>query len=486
MTSSAKNTGKLPRPPVVVVLGHVDHGKTTLLDYIRKTNIAAREAGGITQSTAAYEIEHNGKKLTFIDTPGHEAFTAMRSRGASAADLAILVIAADDGVKPQTEESIKILQASATPFIVAINKIDKNNADIERAKRDLSEHGVLLEGMGGSISFQEISAKTGEGIPELLDLLLLAAAMEELNFNPSAPASGVVIETHRTKERGNKVIVIVKDGTLRLGDTIAAGAASGKVKILENFLGQSVKELTPSAPAIIIGFEELPSVGESFTDIPSTPTPAASLSPANRSHTSPDENTVPLIVKADSAGSLEAIVQIISALSVPEGVPRPLILERGLGDVTDSDIKQAAAAKAIVVAFNVKTAKSADNLARSYHLKIISSRIIYEIIKSVEDHIALSFKESVTPPSLEVLAVFNQNGNSKKTIGGRVISGAIRSGSRFELHRGEETITRGRVLSLEQNKQEVSSVESGKECGLVVDLPAEVSVSVGDSLVIIQ
>lgn len=469
---------------MVVILGHVDHGKTTLLDYIRKTNIAAREAGGITQSTAAYEIEHNGKLLTFIDTPGHEAFTAMRSRGASAADLAVLVIAADDGVKPQTEESIKILQDSATPFIVAINKIDKNNADLERAKRDLSEHGVLLEGMGGNISFQEISAKTGQGVPELLDLLLLAAEMEELTYNPSIPASGVVIETQRTKERGNKVIVIVKDGTLRLGDTIAAGRASGKVKILENFLGQSVKELIPSAPAIIIGFEELPSVGETFTDLLTTP--SAPLPSANHSRVSSAENSVPLIVKADSAGSLEAIVQIISALSVPEGAPRPLILERGLGDITDSDIKQASTTGAVIVAFNVKTAKSADNLSRSYHLKIISSSIIYEIIKSIEDHIASSFKESVTPPSLEVLAIFNQNGGSKKTIGGRVISGAIRSGSRFELHRGEETLTRGRVLSLEQNKQEVTSVDSGKECGLVVDLPAEVSVVVGDSLVIIS
>ncbi len=237
------------RPPIVVVMGHVDHGKTTLLDYIRKANIAAREAGGITQATAAYEIEHRSsgapaaepaRKITFIDTPGHEAFTAMRSRGAQVADLAILVVAADEGVKPQTKEAIEIIENSKTPFIVAINKVDKTGGNLDKARNDLMAAGVLLEGYGGQVSYHAVSAKTGEGVDELLDLILLAADIENLTYDPSLAASGFVLEAKRDPKRGIEATVIVKNGTLTRGDTIATHTASGKVKILEDFLGKTV------------------------------------------------------------------------------------------------------------------------------------------------------------------------------------------------------------------------------------------------------
>ena len=255
---------KKQRPPIVVVMGHVDHGKTTLLDYIRKTSVAAREAGGITQAVGAYEIERDGRKITFIDTPGHEAFSAMRSRGAQAADLAILVVAADEGVKPQTKEAIKILEDAKTPFIVAINKIDKTAGNIEKAKNDLMGVNVFLEGYGGQTSYQGISAKTGEGVEGLLDLVLLVADVEDLSYDPSAPATGYIVEASRDPRRGIAVSVIIRNGTLHRGDKVRTPSAMGKVKILEDFSGKTAESLEPSAPAVVIGFEDLPLIGEEF------------------------------------------------------------------------------------------------------------------------------------------------------------------------------------------------------------------------------
>jgi len=274
---------KSRRSPIVVVMGHVDHGKTSLLDYIRKTNVVSREAGGITQSIGAYEIIHypggsesqnnadktrtnaeRGKRITFIDTPGHEAFSKMRSRGARVADLAILVVAADEGVKPQTTESIKTLLETKTTFVVAITKIDKPNADIDKVKNELTSAGVLLEGYGGSVSCEPISAKSGDHVNELLDLLLLASEMEDLSYDPAAPAEGIVLESKMDKRRGLEATVIVKNGTLRQGEPIATQSGKGKIKILEDFAGKAQKELVPSAPALVIGFSELPQAGERF------------------------------------------------------------------------------------------------------------------------------------------------------------------------------------------------------------------------------
>ncbi|MDE2001411.1 MAG: GTP-binding protein, partial [Patescibacteria group bacterium] len=326
------------RPPVVVVVGHVDHGKTSLLDYIRKTTVAAKEAGGITQSVGAYEIEYNNRKVTFIDTPGHEAFSKMRVRGAHVADVAILVVAADDGVKPQTKEALKALTDSQTPFVVALTKIDKSTADVEKAKGDLAANGVFLEGYGGNVSFQGVSSKTGEGIGELLDLILLTADVEDLSYNPDANASGMILEAKRDSKRGNTVTVILKDGTLRRGDMIATPSAKGKVKILENFLGESVAELKPSSPAVIMGFEELPAVGEAFAagKLPQETLDAVvkKMSPRVTGSKAKDDQTVRVILKADSAGSLEALNDLLLQIPIMKD-QRLEVIGQSVGEVTD-------------------------------------------------------------------------------------------------------------------------------------------------------
>ncbi len=259
-------SGGVSRPPIVAVMGHIDHGKTTLLDHIRQTNVAGKEAGGITQSIGAYEISHKGKKITFIDTPGHEAFSKMRERGAQAADLAILVVAADDGVKPQTKEALKAIRQANISFVVAINKIDKNNADIDRVKSDLRDNEVFLEGDGGDISWQAISAKKGEGVEELLDLILLVAEVADLKYDPAATPTGVILTARMDSRRGLTVSAVLRDGTLERNQKIITATAGGRIKILENFLGENSPTLTPSAPVLIMGFEQLQQIGEIFFD----------------------------------------------------------------------------------------------------------------------------------------------------------------------------------------------------------------------------
>ena len=481
----ATENEKPTRSPIVVVMGHVDHGKTSLLDYIKKTNVTAKEAGGITQSIGAYEVVHppvGGRRLTFIDTPGHEAFSKMRSRGAKVADLAVLVVAADDGVKPQTKEAIRALKEAETTFVVAINKIDKNNADIERAKNELLQNEVLLEGYGGDVSFGLISAKTGEGVNELLDLLLLAADFEDLSYSPAAPARGIVIESKLDRRRGNEVMIVLKEGTLRSGEEIATETASGKVKILETFLGERVSELKPSSPAVIIGFESLPSVGEEFIagaeaikkDIhkaEAKPTSSAKRGDANK-----DELALRLIIKADVQGSLEVITDIVSALPQPEVKIR--IMESRVGDITDGDVKQAIANSASIFGFRVGPTKAAEYLATANGVKIHSAEIIYDLVRIIEEEVN-NLKSPKPLGVLEVLALFNQK-SEKQLIGGKVVEGMIKIKAVMEVQRGETVMGRGRVLSLRQAKKEVTIVEAGKECGFIFDSP--VKIEVGDRL----
>jgi translation initiation factor IF-2 len=474
-----------PRPPIVVVMGHVDHGKTTLLDRIRKTNIAAREAGGITQSIGAYEIEHNGKKITFIDTPGHEAFIKMRARGAKIADLAILVVAADEGVKPQTQESIKILQETKTPYLVAITKTDKPNADIERTKQELTAAGVLLEGYGGKISYEAVSAKTGDKINELLDLLLLAAELENLTYDPQKPAAGYILEARLDPRRGMEASVIVKDGILRQGQPIATPSGKGKIKILENFLGKAVKELAPSAPGLVLGWEELPQVGEEFitgeaANIDLAKRPPVALRTKEPSPTEVvevKEEGQNIILKAVDAGSLEALAGIIRAMAAE----KPLkIVSQSIGDVTDGDVKFAIAAGSKIIAFKSRVDKSARTLAENNKVKIIASGIIYELVKAVEE--LLTQKEAEVAGELEVLAVFNQNKPERQLIGGRVTRGAIKNKAAFEILRDRATLGKGKILNLQSMKKDVTEVEAGKEAGLLVN--SQILIQVGDKLII--
>lgn len=468
------------RPPVVVVMGHVDHGKTTLLDYIRKTNIAAREAGGITQSIGAYEIEHSSKKITFIDTPGHEAFSKMRMRGAHAADLAIIVVAADDGVKPQTKEALQIAKDSKTPFIVAINKVDKNNADIERTKKGLAANGVLLEGYGGDVSWQGISAKTGEGVDELLDLVLLATDVLGLTYDPASRAEGVVIEAKLDRRRGNEVSVVVLNGTLREGDEIVAGSAAGKVKVLENFAGERAKELVPSAPALVLGFEKLPQVGDVFAagkvDLVEIRMEEDARRPAPRPEKG-EKPALPLILKADYAGTLEALAELIRA--IPERDIVPDVITEGVGDIGDNDVQLAVSTGASIIGFRVKVGKGAARLAEAQGVRIVTSNVIYELIKTVEEALVKG-KAPVAGAELEVLAVFSRKGN-KQVIGGKVIQGTLKNRSQVEVVRKESVLGRGKILNLQLQKRDVSEVEEGNECGLLFD--SGVSVQVGDRLV---
>jgi len=479
---------KVPRPPVVVVMGHVDHGKTTLLDYIRKTNVAAREEGGITQSIGAYEITHSStgsgqaRKITFIDTPGHEAFSKMRMRGAHVADLAIVVVAADDGVKPQTKEVLQILEETKTPFVVAVNKIDKTNADIERAKKDLAAQGVLLEGYGGDVSWQGISAKTGEGVDELLDLILLATDLEGLTHDPSAVARGVVIEAKLDRRRGNEVSVIILDGTLRMGDEIVAGSAAGKVKVLENFAGARVTELVPSSPALILGFEKLPQVGDTFmagkVDLIEIKVKEEAKRTASRPAGGTGEKpALPLILKADYVGTLEALSELVKNLPEHEIVPD--VVAEGVGDVGDNDVQLAISTGAAIIGFRVKVGKGAERLAEAQGVRIVTSNIIYELIKTVEEALVAG-KAPVAGGELEVLAVFSQKGN-KQIIGGKVVQGVIKNRAQLEVMRKEAVLGRGKVLNLQTQKQDVNEAEEGKECGLLFD--SGVTVQVGDHLV---
>jgi len=500
------------RPPVVVVMGHVDHGKTTFLDYVRKmsfeaaakakadgskknlnsrlTSVAEREAGGITQAVGAYEIIHNNRKITFIDTPGHEAFSAMRSRGALIADLAILIVAADEGVKPQTKEAIKILEETKTPFIVAINKIDRVNGNLEKAKNDLLSAGVLLEGLGGQISYHGISAKTGEGIDELLDLILLSADVEGFKYNPQACGSGYILEVRRDSRRGIEVTAIVKNGTLKKGDNIFTSSSNGVVKILEDFTGDQVESISPSAPAIIIGFETLPNIGDEFFagdkkgDIYEKRDDKSKLvDETSKNQTMKKVGWASFILKASDSGSLEALSMIIGSIAI-EKRKNINIIEGSVGDVTDSDVRKASATSAVIVAFKNRIEKSAQNLIESQHIQVISSNIIYDIKKEIEDYL-LSEGSASTSGALEVLAVFNQKNLSKQLIGGLVTSGIFRAKSSFEIFKNiesREPIGTGKILTLRENKTEINQAEKGKEIGVFAS--CQIKIEVGYILVV--
>ncbi|MBI4094308.1 MAG: GTP-binding protein [Candidatus Liptonbacteria bacterium] len=487
MTGQARNAS--PRPPVVVVMGHVDHGKTTLLDYIRKTNVAEREAGAITQAIRAYEIEHRtsnaerAHNITFIDTPGHEAFSKMRATGATVADLAILVVAADESVKPQTLEAIKILHESKIPFVVAITKVDKPGANVEKTRNELAAAGVLLEGYGGQVPYHGVSSKTGEGINELLDLVLLAAEVEGLIYDPAAPASGFILEAHMDSRRGLNATVIVKDGVLCEGVEMHTRSAHGKVKILENFLGERVTELRPSAPALIFGFEALPRVGEHFSADPARlgePAPVAEgIRPPAKlppQEAAKETEEVRLILKAADAGSLEALSLTIRALKTEKPV---VVVAESLGDISDGDVKLAIASGARVAGFKVKVAAGAKNLARAHGVVLITSAVIYELVRSIEDMLAASGEEAAAG-ELEVLAVFSRAKAGKQTVGGKVTKGMVRNKAAFAVKRGETVAGKGRVLSLQSQKKGVHEVREGNEAGLAVH--ASVMIEKGDLL----
>ena len=400
---TAVPTGRQARPPIIVVMGHIDHGKTTLLDQIRKTNVAAGEAGGITQHIGAYEVLHKSvsgqmNKITFLDTPGHEAFTKMRSRGAKIADIAILVVAADDGVKPQTKEALAIIKENKMPFLVAINKIDKTGADIDRVKSELAKEEVYLEGLGGSVPVCEIAAKEGRGVGELLEMILLMAELEGLKGDPAKFAEGVVIESHLDKKRGNTSTLLVREGTLKKGEYVLAGESITKIRILENFTGKAVGEAGLSTPVVIVGFDKLPQIGSEFKAYYSqkeaveearkfkevfAPSSKSDL-PGKSDFFSGAKVVLGIVIKSDVQGSGEAIRHEIEKLKSEKIEVKYLRIEAG--DVSLDDVKLASSAKnPMIVAFKTGVSQDARDLAERAGVPITGFQIIYEIAQFVKE-----------------------------------------------------------------------------------------------------
>jgi len=478
------------RAPVICVMGHVDHGKTSLLDAIRKTNVTDKEAGGITQHIGAYTVKANDRKITFLDTPGHEAFTAMRMRGANATDIAILVVAADDGVMPQTIEAINHAKAAGIEIIVAVNKIDKPSANIERVKQELTEYELISEDWGGSTIFVPVSAKTGEGIPDLLDMVLLTADVLELKANPKRKARGLVIEAELDKGRGPVATILVQKGTLKVGDFISAGASHGKVRAMIDDKGRRVKEAGPSTPVEILGLNDVPNAGEVFIaheNDKTAKTFADTFISENKvkkleetkSKMSLDDlfsqiqegnlKELNLIVKADVQGSVEAVKQSLTKLSNEEVVVK--CIHGGVGAITESDVTLAAASSAIVIGFNVRVDVTAKETAEREGVDVRLYKVIYQAIEDVEaamkGMLDPVFEEKVIGHA-EVRQIFKASAVGN-IAGSYVLDGEFKRGCKVRITREGEQIYEGELASLKRFKDDVKEVRSGFECGLVFD-----------------
>jgi len=478
-----------PRPPVVTIMGHVDHGKTSLLDAIRQTNVTAQEAGGITQHIGAYQVEINERKITFLDTPGHEAFTAMRARGAQATDIAILVVAADDGVMPQTVEALNHAKDANVPIIVAINKIDKPGANPDRIKQELTEYGLVAEEWGGDTIFVQVSAKQRIGIENLLEMILLVADIKGLKANPNRPAKGIIIEAKLDKGRGPVATVLVQNGTLEMGDSIIAGAAAGKVRALINDKGKRVKKATPSTPVEVIGFDELPEAGDILNVVPEERL-ARQLADKRMQYKREVElqqsqkvtlndlfskikegtlKEVKIIIKADVQGSVEAIRQSLEKLSNDE--VKVKVIHGGVGGIGEGDVMLAAASNAIVVGFNVRPDPMAKRIAEKENVDVRLYRIIYNIIddvkKAMEGMLEPEFKEVVNGRA-EIRAVYKvpKVGN---VAGCYVVDGKINRNNEIRLIRDNIVIHEGKIGSLKRFKDDVREVSEGFECGIGIE-----------------
>ena len=482
-----KEEDLVERPPVVTIMGHVDHGKTTLLDMIRKSNVALGEAGGITQAIGAYSVKCNGKKITFIDTPGHAAFTEMRARGASITDIVIIIVAADDGVMPQTKEAIDHAKAAGVPIIVAINKIDKPEANIERVMTGLVENGLTPEEWGGDVIVNKISAATGEGVPELLENILLVAEMQEYKANPSRYASGVVVESKKNSKVGSVATLLIQNGTLRLGDPIVVGTIYGKVRTLKNDLGQNIVEALPSTPVEVTGLSDVPNAGDKFMAFESEK--QAKHIAEERSLRAREKDTnfsgmsledlfgriqegvkeINVVLKADVNGSLEAVRGALEKIDV-EGV-RINIIRGAVGGITESDIVLARASDAIIIGFNVRPGSKIMEYAKEKGVDIRLYNIIYKLLEEVESamkgKLEPVFEERVVGEAVvRKLFKFSKVG----TIAGcYVTSGSIKRGAKVRLIRDGIVVYDGSINSLAREKDQVKEVKNGFECGITIE-----------------
>src|SRR3990167_8887668 len=461
------------RPPVVTILGHVDHGKTTLLDFIRKANVAAKEAGGITQHTSAYQVDIGGKKITFIDTPGHAAFSAMRSRGAAVNDISILVVAADDGVMPQTKESISHIKASSTPMIVAINKMDTAGANIERVKKGLATEGVLVEGYGGDVVAVPLSAKTGEGVKELLEMILLVADLEELKDESKEDLEAVVIDSSLDRFKGPSALVLVKKGILKLGDQVFVGTTGGKVKSLISTAGERLKEAGPSTTVEVLGLSATPAVGEVMKIGTASPKQAVERQERNPFEQAQSKE-IRLILKADTAGSLEAIEAAISSFETSTGKVK--IVHRETGEVNDSDIALATATKALVVAFNVSVSKTIGALAKEDKVLIRHYNLIYELLDELKEGVdaLLNVKQEEVVGRAEVIATFKAD--QARVAGCRVLEGRISRTGKVNILRDERKIGVANVKSMKHLQEEINSASKDQEFGMVLEGKADFAI----------
>jgi len=502
------------RPPVVTIMGHVDHGKTTLLDTIRQANVAAGEAGGITQKISSYQAKKKGKLITFIDTPGHEAFEFMRKRGAALADVAILVVAADDGIKEQTKEAIRHAKAVDVPIIVAITKMDKPGADAEKVKRQLAELDLVPEEYGGKTPVVPVSAVKGTGLDDLLDTILLVAEINEPKAITNRAALATVIESRRDSSVGVLAVVLIHAGTLHLGDNIVVGKTAGKVRRMISFDGRSLKEALPSVPVTIVGIQDLPDAGDILQAVEEqtearekaarvrtikqisrkapAATPVVRKQPepkyaGNKNEQIKEEpkeivKKLNVVLKADTQGSLEAIKQTVQAMGNAEVVPQ--VLSANVGNVTETDVQSAETSKAVILGFNVNITATANRMAENGNVTIKSFKIIYELAEEVRKRL-----EDLLPPiivredlgKVVVLKVFFSI-RGRQIVGGRVVNGVAKKKELVQIMRGEQLIAKGKITELQQNKNEADVVKAGQECGITFEGSGKAKE--GDSLMI--
>lgn len=486
MSKPSLEPNLIKRPPIVVVMGHIDHGKSTLLDFIRKSNVVAGEAGGITQHLSAYIAEHTTKEgateqITFLDTPGHEAFQKMRLRGADVADVAILVVSAEDGVKPQTMEALESIKAANIPYVVAINKIDKPSANLPQTQASLIENGIYIEGMGGDIAWAPISAKTGEGVSDLLDLVVLTADLADLKGNTNAPAEGKVIEARLDKRRGNTATLIIKNGTLKSGQFVVSGHTYSPVRIMEDFAGRPLKEASLSMPVGIIGWNETPEVGDIFRVVANKKEAEAAIEISSEKMMASNANErsnlpiVPILIKADVSGTIDAILHELNKFQSDRIAIK--IIDTAVGDITVTDVQNVSATEnAIIVGFNVKLERPAKDLAERLGVEIDTFNIIYELsewLNTALKNRTPKMAELVTTGKAKILRHFSSQKNIH-VLGGRVEEGAIKLGQDVRILRRDIEIGRGEIKNIQQAKSDVSQVNEG-EFGMQVLTKTEIA-----------
>ena len=491
MTPKTK-TNLITRPPVVVVMGHVDHGKTSILDYIRETRVADKESGGITQHIGASVADFKGKKITFIDTPGHEAFSQMRLRGSRIADIAILVVAAEEGLKPQTKEAIAAIKKASIPMIVAMNKIDLPGANPEKVKRELQKEDITVEDWGGGVPAIGVSAKSGKGIDELLEMVILVAEMENLQADPDSPARGIIIESSLDHRRGPSASILLQDGVLKPGTVIATATAFGKIKSLEDSRGKKIDTLFPSQPAMAIGFETVPVIGESFqamadmeaaqnfvkTELGRIAKAAADKIPAAKKE---GQKIINIVLKADVLGSLEVLKETIG--QIPQTETAFDILSTGAGEINLNDVKMARSSGAIIIGFKVKTGNDAKIMAEREKIRVMNFEIIYEMIEWLR-----AYMERMKVPQIErkdigklkVLLSFWAE-KSRQIVGGKIVEGEVKKSVKIEVFRGESSVGQGRLINLQKNKKDIAEARKGEEVGILYE--GQEKIQEGDYLV---